>query len=121
MTQTEKKEIITPGEIIAKADEFLPGDWTMKQDDNIVATRLGILEKADKLIKIIPTSGVYMPRRGNTVIGEIKDIVNAGWQVDVGGPYSSFLPLRECPGFIESYEMESLYGIGEIIIFGYFL
>lgn len=116
MTQIDKKEIITPGEIIAKADEFLPGDWTMKQDDNIIATRLGILEKADKLIKIIPTSGVYIPRRGNTVIGEIKDIVNAGWQVDIGGPYASFLPLRECPGFIETYEMESLYGIGDLIV-----
>ncbi len=116
MTQMEKKEIITPGEIIAKADEFLPGDWTMKQDDNIIATRLGILEKADKLIKIIPISGVYIPRRGNTVIGEIKDIVNAGWQIDIGGPYASFLPLRECPGFIESYEMESLYGIGDLIV-----
>ena len=116
MTQIEKKEIITPGEIIANADEFLPGDWTMKQDNNIIATRLGILEKADKLIKIIPISGVYIPRRGNTVIGEIKDIVNAGWQIDIGGPYSSFLPLRECPGFIESYEMESLYGIGDLIV-----
>lgn len=116
MTKETKKEIVTPGEIIAKADEFLPGDWTMKQGDNVIATRLGIVEKSDKLIKIIPTSGVYIPRRGNTVIAEVKDIVNAGWQVEIGGPYSAFLPLRECPGFIETHEMENVYGIGDLIV-----
>ena len=119
MTKEEKqgkKEIVTPGETIAKAEEFLPGDWTMKQGDEIIATRLGIIEKADKIIKIIPISGVYIPRRGNTVIGEVKDIAVAGWQVDIGGPYSSFLPLRECPGFIETHEMESVYGVGDLIV-----
>jgi exosome complex component RRP4 len=117
-TQIEatKREIVTPGEIIAKADEFLPGDWTMKEGDNVIATRMGIIEKADKLIKIIPISGVYIPRRGNTVIGEVRDIAVAGWQVDIGGPYSAFLPLRECPGFIETHEMESIYGIGDLIV-----
>lgn len=115
-TDIQKKEIVIPGEIIAKADDILPGDWTMKQDSNIVATRLGIVDKSDKIIKIIPITGVYMPRGGNTVIGEIKDIAVAGWQVEVGGPYGAFLPLRECAGFIETHEMESVYGIGDLIL-----
>jgi exosome complex component RRP4 len=111
-----KKEIIVPGEIIAEGEDFLPGDWTIKQKNNIISTRLGIIEKSDRIIKVIPISGVYMPRRGNTVIGEIKDITMAGWNVDIGGPYSSFLPLRECPGFIEESEMENVYGIGDLIV-----
>jgi exosome complex component RRP4 len=116
MTTKIKKEIVIPGEIISKSSEFLPGDWTTKQGDNILATRLGIVEKYDKLIKIIPITGVYIPRGGNVVIGEIKDITMNGWMVDIGGPYSSFLPLRECPGFIEEPEMENVYGIGELIV-----
>jgi len=116
MADKVKKEIVTPGEIISRGDEFLPGDWTMKSGENIIATRLGVVEKSDKIIKIIPISGVYIPRRGNTVIAEVKDIVNAGWQVEVGGPYPAFLPLRECPGFIETYEMEGVYGIGDLIV-----
>ncbi|MBM3247550.1 RNA-binding protein [Candidatus Pacearchaeota archaeon] len=116
MTEKSKKEIVIPGEIIAKGDEFLPGDWTMKQGDNVVSTRLGVVEKSDKLIKVIPLSGVYIPRPGNTVIGEVKDIAVAGWMMDVGGPYSAFLPLRECPGFIETSEMENVYGIGDLLV-----
>jgi len=116
MTTKTKKEVVIPGEIISKGSDFLPGDWTMKQGDNIIATRLGIIEKYEKLIKIIPITGVYIPRRGNTIIGEIKDITMNGWMVDIGGPYSAFLPLRECPGFIEQNEMENVYGIGELIV-----
>ena len=111
-----KKEIVIPGEIISKGNDFLPGDWTMKQGEDIIATRIGIVEKYDKLIKIIPISGVYIPRGGNVVIGEIKDITMNGWMVNIGGPYSSFLPLRECPGFIEESEMENVYGIGDLIV-----
>lgn len=112
----EKREVVVPGEIIAKSDEFLPGDWTMKSDKDIIATRLGIVEKQDKLIKIIPISGVYIPRRGNVVIGEIKDMNYSGWMVDIGGPYGSFLTLKEVPGFVEESEMENVYGIGDLIV-----
>jgi len=111
-----KKEIVTPGEKISNSEGFLPGDWTMKSGNDIIATRLGIVEKQDRLIKIIPITGVYIPRRGNVVIGEIKDITMNGWMVDITGPYSSFLPLRECMGFVETSEMENVYGIGDLIV-----
>lgn len=111
-----KREVVVPGEVIASGDDFLPGDWVVKNGKDIVATRLGIVEKHDRLVKIIPISGVYIPRAGNVVIGEIKDIVNAGWNVEVGGPYAAFLPLRECMGFIETSEMETVYGIGDLIV-----
>jgi len=111
-----KKEIVVPGEIIAEGDDYLPGDWTVKEGKNIVAIRLGIMDKQDRLVKIIPLSGVYIPRRGNTVIGEIKDMNYSGWMVDIGGPYGAFLTLKEVPGFVEESEMESVYGIGDLIV-----
>ncbi len=112
----EKREIVVPGETISTDENDLPGDWTIKSGKNIVATRLGIIEKADRLIKVIPLSGVYIPRRGNVVIGEVKDIAVSGWMVEIGAPYSAFLPLRECQGFIEESEMENVYGIGDLIV-----
>jgi exosome complex component RRP4 len=119
MTEKEKngkKEIVVPGELISSGDEFLPGDWTIKQGNDIIATRLGVVEKQDRLIKIIPLSGVYIPRRGNVVIGEIKDMNYSGWMVEIGGPYGAFLTLKEVPGFIEESEMETVFGIGDLIV-----
>lgn len=116
MKKENKREIIVPGEVVAEGEDFLPGDWTIKEGNKIISTRLGIMEKQDRLVKIIPISGVYIPRSGNIVIGEIKDINVAGWSIDIGGPYAAFLSLRECPGFIEESEMENVYGIGDLII-----
>jgi len=111
-----KREVVIPGEIISEDENDLPGEWTVKSGKNIVATRLGVVEKIDRLVKVIPLSGVYIPRRGNIVIGEVKDITMNGWLVDIGAPYTAFLPLRECHGFIEESEMENVYGIGDLIV-----
>ncbi len=74
------------------------------------------MEKNDRLVKVIPLSGVYIPRRGNVVIGEIKDMNYSGWMVDIGGPYGAFLTLKEVPGYVEESEMETVYGIGDLIV-----
>jgi len=111
-----KKEIVVPGETISTDENALPGDWTIKDGKNIIATRLGIVDKQDRLIKIIPLSGVYIPRRGNTIIGEIKDMNYSGWMVEIGGPYGAFLTLKEVPGYIEESEMETVYGVGDLIV-----
>ena len=111
-----KKEIVIPGEIISTDENMLPGDWTVKEGKNILAIRLGVVEKQERLIKVIPLSGVYIPRRGNTVIGEITDMNYSGWMVEVGGPYGAFLTLKEVPGYVEENEMETVYGIGDLIV-----
>jgi len=119
MTEKEKKEkreVVIPGEIVSSDENDLPGEWTLKEGKNIVSTRLGVVEKSDRLVKIIPLSGVYIPRRGNVIIGEIRDLAISGWMVDIGAPYSAFLPLRECQGFIEESEMENVYAPGDLIV-----
>jgi exosome complex component RRP4 len=121
-TKTETKakkgvrEIVVPGEVIGKADDFLPGDFTAKSGEDIIATRLGIADKSGKIIKIIPISGVYVPRRGNIVIGSVLDITMRGWIVDIKAPYDAFLLLKECPMFVNESEMADVYSPGDLVI-----
>lgn len=110
-----KKEVVIPGEIIASADT-LPGDWTAKSGENIIATRFGIVDKADRIIRVIPISGVYIPRRGNVVIAEVKDLTMNGWIMEIRAPYQAFLMLKECPMYIKDYEMEDVFGIGDLVV-----
>lgn len=113
--KAEKRELVIPGEIIAKGD-FLPGDWTIRQNEEIIAVRYGVADKSDKIVKVIPVSGVYIPRRGNVVIGEIKDITMRGWIVDISAPYEAFLTLKECPMFVSESDMESVFGVGDLVV-----
>jgi exosome complex component RRP4 len=117
MTDGDKKErrLVIPGETIVSGPDFLPGDFTRKDEDNVVASRYGLAEISGRIVKIIPISGVFEPRRGNTVIGRVEDITFNGWIVDIGGPYSAFLPLAECPRFINKNDISEFAGIGDVM------
>ncbi len=112
--KTERKLVI-PGETIVSGDDHLPGDFTRKEGKDIIANRYGLAE-VGKVVKIIPVSGVFEPRRGNTVIGRVSDINFSGWQMEIGGPYGSFLPLAECPRFIDRNNLQEFADIGDVIV-----
>ncbi len=114
---TEKKRAIAiPGEIIKTGKEYLPGDGTRREGDNIVASRFGLQDEYNRFIRVIPLSGVYIPRRGNLVVGKVVDITFNGWIIDIGGPYSSFLMINEYPKYIESDDLDSYIAIGDLVL-----
>lgn len=112
-TPVERKLVI-PGETIVSGDDYLPGDFTKRDGDDVVANRYGLAEIRDRLVKILPISGVYEPRRGNTVIGTVTDINFSGWQIDIGGTGGGFLPLNECPRFINRNNIEEFATVGDV-------
>jgi exosome complex component RRP4 len=112
----KEKQIVIPGEVISEDKDALPGDWTIRNDGKITATRLGIADKSEKLIKVIPISGYYMPRRGNVIIAKVLDLTMRGWLMDIGAPYDAFLSLNECPMFIRENEMQDVHDVGDLVI-----
>ena len=103
------REIVIPGEIIISGSDYLPGDGTKREGNDIVAYRYGLSDKNGKLIKIIPLSGVFIPRRGNVIIGRVNDITFNGWLTDIDSAISAFLPLSEVPRYIDKNNMAILF------------
>lgn len=111
-----KREIVAPGEVLASGEEYLPGEGTRREGTDIVASRFGLAEKSGRLVKIISLSGIYMPRRGNIIIGRITDITFNGWIMDLNAPYLSFLPITECPRYFNRYELGENADIGDMMV-----
>jgi exosome complex component RRP4 len=84
----EERQLVTPGEVIINDSEYLPGEGTEKRGEEIIAQKFGLVEISNRLVRIIPLSGTYIPRRGNVVIGEVRDITFNGWLIDIGAPSS---------------------------------
>lgn len=110
-----ERKIVIPGEVLAKGHDFLPGEATEKVGDEIVALKYGLAEEANKLIKVIPLSGVYQPRRGNVVIGKVTNITFYGWQIDIDSSEAAFLPLQEIPKYVDKEGMAEELDIGEMV------
>lgn len=116
MTKDENRKIVTPGEVIFEGEDYLPGEGTEKKGHKIIALRFGVIEEFNNLVKIIPISGVYIPRRGNVIVGKITDITFNGWLIDLDAPTSGFLPVMECPKYLNKNDLSEFLDIGDLVV-----
>jgi len=87
--------ILIPGDPIKDGkDKKISGDF-YKKEDNIYARTISLLESKGVNIKITPLNGIYIPRRGDVVIGKIIDVYANGWLVDINSPYIGFLLVKD--------------------------
>jgi exosome complex component RRP4 len=111
-----ERQIIIPGEKISEAEGFLPGEGTEKRTDGIYALKFGLAEISDKLAKVIPMSGVYLPRRGNVVIGKVEDVTFNGWTININATQSAFLSLMEVPRYVNKDALEEVMEIDDMVV-----
>jgi len=109
------RTIVIPGEVIFKGDDYLPGEGTEKHGDEIVAIRYGLAEETKKLVKVIPLSGVYLPRRGNVVIGKVEMITANGWVININTAENAFLSIMEVPRYVNKDDLREVLDIGEMV------
>jgi exosome complex component RRP4 len=113
MSKEDKREIVVPGEVVETGKEFLPGDHVVRQGDNLVAHRYGVVERSGKLVKIIPISGVFIPWRGNVVVGRITEISFNGWLSNIDTAHTSFLPVSDVPKYLDKNNLGEFLEIGD--------
>jgi len=89
------KDIVVPGEVLASGMGYLPGQGTYRDNDEIIANRLGLLTIDGKVLKTVPLAGRYMPKKNDVIIGKVIDILMSGWRLEINSPYSAVLPLKD--------------------------
>jgi exosome complex component RRP4 len=95
--QEIKRKYVVPGDRIIEGN-FRPLSNVTKSGNSIFATRIGIAEATRDGIKVIPLSGVYIPRVNDIVIGKITDHSSLSWQVDISSCFSAHLPAQDVFG-----------------------
>lgn len=119
MTELKIKDrgIVVPGDELAKGMDFLPGFGTYRDGDTVVASRLGIVKVDGKVIKLIPLSGRYLPKRNDMIIGKVTDVLMSGWRIDINSPYTAMLPMKDAgSSYIpRGADLTHYYAIGEYV------
>lgn len=112
------KSIVVPGEEIATGMDYLPGYGTYRDKDNIIANKLGVLSMEGRAVKIIPLSGQYIPKRGDTIIAKVIDVSFSGWRVDTNSAYSAMLSLKDATSdyIARGSDLTRFYNVGDIVV-----
>jgi len=113
-----RREIAVPGEFLGDRKGRKYGHGTYIEDDKIFAKIVGIPIINENEIKIIPMSGVYMPRVNDKVVGIIDKVESSGWLVDIASPYQAYLPISDgVDEFVDTHrtDLAKFYKPGDVI------
>ncbi len=113
----KNKSIVVPGEELAKGMDYLPGNGTYRVNDEIIASRLGLINVDGRALKIIPLSGKYIPKKNDVIIGQIVDITFSGWRVETNSAYPAMLNVRDATSdFINrGADLAQYFNLGDYI------
>ena len=114
----KEREIVAPGELLAKGMDNFPGSGAYREGENIYASKLGIVYLDGRTVKIIPLSGVYVPKIGDVLISKVIDIAFSGWRLNTNSPYSSMLSLKDATSdYIgRGADLTQYYEIGDYVV-----
>ena len=112
------KEISVPGEILATGMDILPGMGTYRDGEKILANRLGLVSIDGRTIKLIPLSGRYIPKTGDTIICKVIDVSFSGWRLDTNSAYSAMLSMKDATSeFItRGANLTQYYDLGDYLV-----
>ncbi len=113
----KEREFVVPGEKIVKSMDYLPGRNCFREGDSIYAKRLGLVFIDSRVISLIPLNFAYIPKFGDMVIGEVVDIQENGWVVDIDSSCNAYLPLSGVREFIDTTKtrLSRVYAVGDLI------
>ncbi len=87
------KKLVVPGETVSE-ERKRTGDNVIIRDGKIVSTALGLVFENDTTAGVIALEGVYIPKRGDIILGIIESEVFGGYIVDVNHSLKSFIPKK---------------------------
>ena len=114
----QDKTIVVPGEELAAGIDYLPAVGTYRDKDKIIASRLGLLAVEGRALKVIPLTGRYMPKKGDTIIGRVIDVAFSGWRIDTNSAYPAMLSLKDATSeYIQrGADLTRYYDIGDYTV-----
>ena len=114
----EKKQLVTPGELLAEGD-YLAGENTYLEQGKIFADRIGLVDTDNKKVNVVALRAFYVPKMGDIVIGTVVEVGFNGWTVDIKSPYTALLRASDVlsrPFKPQNDELSAVLSAGDLIV-----
>lgn len=77
---------------------------------------LGLLSPRPPFLSVIPLSGRYIPKAGDTVIGTVTDCQTTFWLLDIGAPRWAPLHVTGTPWKVDVGETDRYLHVGDAVV-----
>ncbi|XP_062929201.1 exosome complex component RRP4 [Mobula hypostoma] len=87
------KHLVSPGDTITTDTGFMRGHGTYMEDEKLIASVAGAVERVNKLICVKPLQTRYNGEVGDVVVGRITEVHQKRWKVETNSRLDSVLLL----------------------------
>ena len=112
-----KKRFVLPGDVLTTAPLRLERNVVL-EGKKIISTTIGLSSVFNDSVKVIPLTGIYIPRIDDLVVGIIKTISGNSWFADINSCYQGMLLGQDVFGrgsYPTTSEMKERLDNGDII------
>ncbi|KAI0812554.1 hypothetical protein BC629DRAFT_1280262 [Irpex lacteus] len=102
-------KLTCPGETVTSSQAFMRGHGTYVENDEVISSVAGTVERVNKLITVRAARTRYNPEVGDLVVGRITEVQPRRWKVDAGSRQDAVLMLSSVnlPGGVQRRKLES--------------
>lgn len=111
-----ERVLVVPGEELGDDGSFKAGMGTYRHAGKIFSSHLGIKSVRAGYVNVVPLSGKYLPRPGDSVIGVVSDMGPSSWFIDLNSPYPGMLHVNEAPWKVDYGDTARYLRLGDAIL-----
>jgi exosome complex component RRP4 len=118
MSETfQSRDLVLPGDVVYEG-KIRTGENTYRNQEQVIATRLGLVNYDKDTVSVIALQGGFNPLVGDLVIGEVKDIDLGEWVVDIGAQIEAILSIPDAVDqpYRTEFDMTRILDVGDTII-----
>lgn len=114
----KEKEIAVPGETLAKGMDYLPGIGTYREGEDIIASKLGLVNIDGRAIKLVSLTGKYLPKRGDTIIALVEEVLMSGWRLQTNSAYSAMMMMKDATSeyIPKGADLRQYFNFGDYVV-----
>ncbi len=101
------RRMVIPGEFITDKKYNL-GEGVYREKDGIYSALMGLVDEKENYIRILPLRGKYMPKVGDFVIGNVREIFFNSWELDINSAHNGILNADDYYKEIDTFNEDLL-------------
>jgi exosome complex component RRP4 len=113
----DERSIVVPGDLIYEG-RIRTGDNTYRDEGNVYATKVGLVNYSKDRVSVIALEGGYTPLVGDLVVGTVIDIELGQWLIDIDSPVDAILTVNEAidKPFRTNLDMTRILDVGDLLV-----
>lgn len=84
MLHVKDRDLVMPGHFIGDGINICENCF--KEGDRVYSSIQGMVRVEKNRVKVIPSTGTYLPKRMDVIIGVVAEVTRGGWIVDINSP-----------------------------------